>query len=35
LATLFGNPVFVPITRLAYHRFADMLYAWNRRKGRG
>jgi predicted DCC family thiol-disulfide oxidoreductase YuxK len=33
LATLLGNPVARPITRLAYDRFADLLYAWNRRKG--
>jgi predicted DCC family thiol-disulfide oxidoreductase YuxK len=34
LATLFGNSVALPLTRLAYDRFADLLYAWNRRKGR-
>ncbi|ESW75400.1 MULTISPECIES: DCC1-like thiol-disulfide oxidoreductase family protein [unclassified Mesorhizobium] len=34
LATLFGNPVALPLTRLAYDRFADLLYVWNRRKGR-
>ncbi len=34
LATLFGNPIALPLTRLAYDRFADLLYAWNRRKGR-
>ena len=34
LATVFGNPVLLPLTRLAYDRFADVLYAWNRRKGR-
>ncbi|MER8897188.1 DCC1-like thiol-disulfide oxidoreductase family protein [Mesorhizobium sp. M0676] len=34
LATLFGNPVALPLTRLAYDRFADLLYAWNRRKAR-
>jgi predicted DCC family thiol-disulfide oxidoreductase YuxK len=33
LAALFGNPVARPLTRLAYDRFADVLYAWNRRKG--
>jgi predicted DCC family thiol-disulfide oxidoreductase YuxK len=33
LAKLLGNPVMRPITRLAYDRFADLLYAWNRRKG--
>ncbi|TPK86298.1 MULTISPECIES: DCC1-like thiol-disulfide oxidoreductase family protein [unclassified Mesorhizobium] len=34
LAGLFGNPIALPLTRLAYDRFADLLYAWNRRKGR-
>ncbi|WP_189340628.1 MULTISPECIES: DCC1-like thiol-disulfide oxidoreductase family protein [unclassified Mesorhizobium] len=34
LAALFGNPILLPLTRLAYDRFADLLYAWNRRKGR-
>jgi predicted DCC family thiol-disulfide oxidoreductase YuxK len=34
LASLFGNPVMLPVTRLVYDRFADLLYAWNRRKGR-
>jgi predicted DCC family thiol-disulfide oxidoreductase YuxK len=34
LATLFGNPMVRPLTRLVYDRFADLLYAWNRRKGR-
>ncbi|WP_027168200.1 DCC1-like thiol-disulfide oxidoreductase family protein [Mesorhizobium sp. WSM3224] len=34
LAILFGNPVALPLTRFAYDRFADLLYAWNRRKGR-
>jgi predicted DCC family thiol-disulfide oxidoreductase YuxK len=34
LATLFGNPIALPLTRYAYNRFADRLYAWNRRKGR-
>ena len=33
LATLFGNPIALPLTRFAYDRFADLLYAWNRRKG--
>jgi predicted DCC family thiol-disulfide oxidoreductase YuxK len=33
LATLFGNPVVRPVTRFAYDRFADMLFAWNRRRG--
>jgi predicted DCC family thiol-disulfide oxidoreductase YuxK len=34
LACLFGNRVALPLTRLVYDRFADRLYAWNRRKGR-
>ncbi|NGO54037.1 thiol-disulfide oxidoreductase DCC family protein [Allomesorhizobium camelthorni] len=34
LAALFGNPLLLPATRFAYDRFADLLYAWNRRKGR-
>ncbi|MFB9979863.1 thiol-disulfide oxidoreductase DCC family protein [Mesorhizobium kowhaii] len=34
LARFFGNPVALPLTRFAYDRFADLLYAWNRRKGR-
>ena len=34
LASLLGNPVVRPLSRLAYDRFADLLYAWNRRKGR-
>jgi predicted DCC family thiol-disulfide oxidoreductase YuxK len=33
LATLWGNPVVRPVTRFAYDRFADLLYAWNLRKG--
>jgi predicted DCC family thiol-disulfide oxidoreductase YuxK len=33
LATLLGSPVARPVTRLVYDRFADLLYAWNRRKG--
>jgi predicted DCC family thiol-disulfide oxidoreductase YuxK len=33
LASLAGNPVTRPITRFVYDRFADILYAWNRRKG--
>jgi predicted DCC family thiol-disulfide oxidoreductase YuxK len=33
LAALLGNRVVHPLTRLAYDRFADLLYAWNRRKG--
>lgn len=34
LAALLGNPAMRPLTRFAYDRFADLLYAWNRRKGR-
>ena len=33
LAALFGNAATRPLTRFAYDRFADVLYAWNRRKG--
>lgn len=33
LATLFGNPVALPLTRFVYDRFANLLYVWNRRKG--
>ena len=32
LAALLGNPVVRPVTRFVYDRFADLLYAWNRRK---
>jgi predicted DCC family thiol-disulfide oxidoreductase YuxK len=34
IATLLGNPVIRPLTRFAYDRFADVLWAWNRWKGR-
>jgi predicted DCC family thiol-disulfide oxidoreductase YuxK len=34
LARLLGNPVMLPLTRFVYDRFADGLFAWNRRKGR-
>jgi predicted DCC family thiol-disulfide oxidoreductase YuxK len=34
IATLLGNPVMLPLTRLAYDRFADLLFAWNRRRRR-
>ncbi len=34
LATMFGNRFVLPLSRFAYDRFADMLYAWNRRRGR-
>jgi predicted DCC family thiol-disulfide oxidoreductase YuxK len=33
LARLVGLPVIRPIARVAYDRFADLLYAWNRRQG--
>jgi len=34
LAQLLGFPVARQIARFGYDRFADLLYAWNRRKGR-
>ncbi|HEY6632766.1 MAG TPA: DCC1-like thiol-disulfide oxidoreductase family protein [Rhizobiaceae bacterium] len=34
LASLLGNRVVLPLTRFVYDRFADLLYAWNRRSGR-
>jgi len=34
IASLLGNRVVLPVTRVAYDRFADILYAWNRRNGR-
>ena len=34
LAPLFGNPAVLPLTRFLYDRFADLLFAWNRRNGR-
>ena len=34
LASLFGNLVMLPLTRFGYDRFADLLFAWNKRKGR-
>jgi len=34
LASLFGNPAMPPVTRFAYDRFADVLFACDRRKGR-
>jgi len=34
LGRLVGLPVVRPIARVVYDRFADLLYAWNRRKGR-
>ena len=33
LASLFGNRLMLPLTRFAYDRFADLLFAWNRWKG--
>lgn len=33
LGWLVGLPVIRQIARVAYDRFADLLYAWNRRKG--
>jgi predicted DCC family thiol-disulfide oxidoreductase YuxK len=33
LGRLIGLPVLRQIARLVYDRFADLLYAWNRRKG--
>jgi predicted DCC family thiol-disulfide oxidoreductase YuxK len=33
LARLVGLPLIRPVARIAYDRFADLLYAWNRRKG--
>jgi predicted DCC family thiol-disulfide oxidoreductase YuxK len=33
LGWMIGLPVIRPISRVAYDRFADLLYAWNRRKG--
>ena len=33
LGRLLGVPIIHPIARIGYDRFADLLYAWNRRKG--
>jgi predicted DCC family thiol-disulfide oxidoreductase YuxK len=33
LAVIFGNTGMLPVTRFCYDRFADVLYAWNRRRG--
>jgi predicted DCC family thiol-disulfide oxidoreductase YuxK len=33
LAAVLGHPLMRPVTRFVYDRFADGLYAWNRRKG--
>ncbi len=34
LASLFGAPGAIWLTRLVYDRFADLLWAWNKRAGR-
>ncbi|WP_342362237.1 thiol-disulfide oxidoreductase DCC family protein [Terrarubrum flagellatum] len=34
LAAILGAPGVIHLTRFAYDRFADVLYAWNRRNGR-
>jgi predicted DCC family thiol-disulfide oxidoreductase YuxK len=34
LGRMLGLPVVRQVTRFAYNRFADLLYAWNRWKGR-
>lgn len=34
LAAVAGNLIVRPATRFVYDRFADLLYAWNRRCGR-
>ena len=34
IATLLGNPMILPVTRFFYDRFADLLFAWNKRRGR-
>ena len=34
LGRLIGLPIIHPVARFCYDRFADLLYAWNRRKGR-
>ena len=34
IGRLLGLPVLRSFTRFAYDRFADLLYAWNRRNGR-
>ena len=33
LAALLGNRAVLPLTRFAYDRFANILFAWNRHKG--
>jgi predicted DCC family thiol-disulfide oxidoreductase YuxK len=32
LARLLGNAAVLPVTRFVYDRFADALFAWNKRK---
>jgi predicted DCC family thiol-disulfide oxidoreductase YuxK len=34
LASLLGNRLMLPLTRFAYDGFANLLFAWNKRKGR-
>ncbi|NOJ44537.1 thiol-disulfide oxidoreductase DCC family protein [Bradyrhizobium australiense] len=34
LATLFGSRVMLPLTRFFYDRFADLLFTWNKSRGR-
>jgi predicted DCC family thiol-disulfide oxidoreductase YuxK len=34
LSQLLGNRLMLPVTRFFYDRFADLLFAWNRWKGR-
>ncbi|MGO8910559.1 MAG: thiol-disulfide oxidoreductase DCC family protein [Bradyrhizobium sp.] len=34
LVSLFGNRVMLPVTRYVYDRFADVLFSWNKWKGR-
>jgi predicted DCC family thiol-disulfide oxidoreductase YuxK len=34
IGRLLGLPLLRSVTRFGYDRFADLLYAWNRRKGR-
>ncbi|MDR7032625.1 DCC1-like thiol-disulfide oxidoreductase family protein [Mesorhizobium sp. BE184] len=34
IAGLLGNPLTAPVTRFLYDRFAELLFAWNRRHGR-
>jgi predicted DCC family thiol-disulfide oxidoreductase YuxK len=34
LAQLTGNRLMLPVTRFVYDRFADLLFAWNKRNGR-